>query len=143
MRNITLAIEDDVLEEARVLAAENRTTVNAMVRDFLRQATARRAISGRAVGMGVRAAVEEASGGDRSPVTTPCETSHRRMQRILEEGQARYAGSKWFDREYIHDRDYQRAEGYFENRAALLRLIDESTADMGRQKWSREALYDR
>jgi septal ring factor EnvC (AmiA/AmiB activator) len=34
-RNITLAIKDDVLERARIVAAENRTTVNAMVREFL------------------------------------------------------------------------------------------------------------
>jgi hypothetical protein len=35
MKNITLAVEDDVLERARVVAAEKKTTVNAMVREFL------------------------------------------------------------------------------------------------------------
>jgi hypothetical protein len=35
MKNITLAIEDDILERARIVAAEKRTTVNAMVREFL------------------------------------------------------------------------------------------------------------
>jgi hypothetical protein len=35
MRNITLAVEEDVLERARVIAAERKTTVNAMVREFL------------------------------------------------------------------------------------------------------------
>ena len=35
MKNITLAIEEDILERARVVAAEKKTTVNAMVRDFL------------------------------------------------------------------------------------------------------------
>lgn len=35
MKNITLAIDDDVLDRVRVIAAEERTTVNALVRDFL------------------------------------------------------------------------------------------------------------
>jgi len=35
MKNITLAIEDNVLERARIVAAEQKTTVNAMVREFL------------------------------------------------------------------------------------------------------------
>ena len=35
MKNITLAIEESVLENARVVAAKRRTTVNAVVRDFL------------------------------------------------------------------------------------------------------------
>lgn len=34
-RNITLAIEDEILEVVRVVAAEEKTTVNAMVRDYL------------------------------------------------------------------------------------------------------------
>jgi hypothetical protein len=35
MKNITLAIEDDVLEGARALAAREGTTLNAMVREHL------------------------------------------------------------------------------------------------------------
>jgi len=35
MKNITLAIEDEVLDKVRVVAAEKRTTVNALVRDYL------------------------------------------------------------------------------------------------------------
>ena len=35
MKNITLAIDEDVLERARLVAAEQKTTVNAMVREFL------------------------------------------------------------------------------------------------------------
>ena len=35
MKNITLAIDDDVLDEVRMVAARKRTTVNAMVREFL------------------------------------------------------------------------------------------------------------
>jgi len=37
MRNITLAIDDDLLERARRKAAEKKTTVNAVVRESLRQ----------------------------------------------------------------------------------------------------------
>jgi hypothetical protein len=35
MRNITLAIEDEVLDKVRIVAAEKKTTVNALVREFL------------------------------------------------------------------------------------------------------------
>lgn len=41
MKNITLAVEDEILDRARVIAAEKRTTVNAMVRDFLTEITTR------------------------------------------------------------------------------------------------------
>ncbi len=134
-KNITLAIDDDVVEEARILAAEQKTTVNAMVRDFLRKAVARRRM---------RSLAETSPAvADHLIVATPAETVHEKMLRLKAEGDAKYADRKWFDREETYDRDYQRAEGYFENRAALLKLIDETTADMGKQKWNREALYDR
>jgi hypothetical protein len=35
MKNITLSVEEKVLDEVRVIAARQRTTVNAMVRDYL------------------------------------------------------------------------------------------------------------
>ena len=35
MKNITLAIDEDVLAKARRIAAERNTTVNALVRDYL------------------------------------------------------------------------------------------------------------
>jgi len=35
VKNITLAIDEEVLDKARVVAARRRATVNAMVRDFL------------------------------------------------------------------------------------------------------------
>ncbi len=41
MKNITLAIDDEVLVKARVVAAQKKTTVNAMVRDFLSEITSR------------------------------------------------------------------------------------------------------
>jgi plasmid stability protein len=35
MKNITFAVDDEVLDKVRVVAAQKKTTVNAMVRDFL------------------------------------------------------------------------------------------------------------
>jgi plasmid stability protein len=35
MKNVTLAIDEDVLREARVYAAKHNTTVNALVREYL------------------------------------------------------------------------------------------------------------
>lgn len=35
MKNITLAIDENVLEEVRIYAAKRSTSVNALVRDFL------------------------------------------------------------------------------------------------------------
>jgi plasmid stability protein len=35
MKNITLAIDDGVLDKVRVVAAQRKTTVNAMVREYL------------------------------------------------------------------------------------------------------------
>ncbi len=34
-RNITLAMDDDVLDKVRVIAAERKTTINGLVRDYL------------------------------------------------------------------------------------------------------------
>lgn len=41
MKNITLAVEDEILERVRVVAAEKRTTINAMVREFLTEIATR------------------------------------------------------------------------------------------------------
>lgn len=38
-KNITLAIDEDLLDKARVLAAMRRTSVNEMVREFLQRET--------------------------------------------------------------------------------------------------------
>ncbi len=37
MKNLTLAIDDHLLDEVREIAARRRTTVNALVRDYLTQ----------------------------------------------------------------------------------------------------------
>ncbi len=42
-KNLTLAIEDDLLDKARVLAAMKRTSVNEMVRVFLEREVKREA----------------------------------------------------------------------------------------------------
>ena len=34
-RNITLAMDDEVLDRVRVIAAERKTTINGLVRDYL------------------------------------------------------------------------------------------------------------
>ncbi|MBN9307161.1 MAG: hypothetical protein BGO82_07500 [Devosia sp. 67-54] len=34
-KNITLAVDEDVLDKVRVVAAEKKTTVNALVRNYL------------------------------------------------------------------------------------------------------------
>jgi len=34
-KNITLMVDEDVLEKVKILAAERRTSVNALVREFL------------------------------------------------------------------------------------------------------------
>jgi|APFEC2959095136_1045048.scaffolds.fasta_scaffold09784_2 hypothetical protein len=39
-KNITLAIDPDVLDRVRVIAAERKTTVNGMVRDYLERVAA-------------------------------------------------------------------------------------------------------
>ncbi|MBD0413964.1 DUF6364 family protein [Oryzicola mucosus] len=41
MKNITLTVDEDVLEKVKVVAAEQRTSVNALVREFLASLVAR------------------------------------------------------------------------------------------------------
>ena len=75
-KNITLSVDESVLRKVKVLAAERRTSVNALVRDYLSSLVAKKSTEDEA-------------------------------------------------------------------REALLKLIRETEADMGEQKWNREALYDR
>jgi hypothetical protein len=41
MKNITFAVDDEILDKARVVAAQRKTTLNAMVRDFLTEIATR------------------------------------------------------------------------------------------------------
>jgi len=77
MKNITLAIEDDVLDKARIAAAERKTTVNAMVREFL---------------------TEIASRGDRR------ERARRELVELMRTSKGRLAPDYRFDREETHER---------------------------------------
>lgn len=36
MKNITLSVEDDLYERSRILAAQRKTTITGLVRDYLR-----------------------------------------------------------------------------------------------------------
>jgi hypothetical protein len=58
MKNITLAIDEDVLREVRKYAAERETTVNALVRDYLKELAERRDRSARARAELARLSVE-------------------------------------------------------------------------------------
>jgi predicted transcriptional regulator len=49
MKNITLAIDEEVLSEVRRIAAERDTTVNALVREYLAELAARKRRSGDAL----------------------------------------------------------------------------------------------
>ncbi|TPN83709.1 hypothetical protein FJ987_25575 [Mesorhizobium sp. CU2] len=42
MKNITLAVEEGILEQVKLAAAEQRTTVNGMVREFFEAVAAKR-----------------------------------------------------------------------------------------------------
>lgn len=76
MKNITLTVDDEVLERVRILAAKRKTSINGLVRDYLKELVAK------------ERAVDEA-------------------------------------------------------RNRLLELAREKAGDMGKQRWTREKLYDR
>lgn len=169
-KNITLAIDELVLAEARVVAAKHGTTVNALVRSYLED-VARKAEDNDVTAVALRAlfeqtdsvfekraagrrrtaeaqpseecsALEEDNGASAEAQDLPPLSSHQSKVKIVEEGSRRYADNP-LSKEAIHDRDYARALNYLENRARLLKRIDETQGDMGKQRWSREALYER
>lgn len=77
MKNITLAIEDDILDKVRVVAAEKKTTVNAMVREFL---------------------AEVASRDERVA------EARKQLLRLMDTSKGRMAPDWKFDREETHER---------------------------------------
>jgi len=77
MKNITLAIEDDVLDRARLVAAQKRTTVNAMVREFLAEVGKRE---------------------DR------VSEARRRLLHLIDTSKGRMASDWTFDRDEAHER---------------------------------------
>jgi hypothetical protein len=77
MKNITLAIDETTLEKARIVAAEKKTTGNAMVREFL---------------------AEIASRDDRR------EKARRALLELMRTSQGRMRSDFKFDREETHER---------------------------------------
>jgi DICT domain-containing protein len=77
MKNITLAIEDEVLDKVRIVAAEKKTTVNALVREFL---------------------ADLASRDERLA------EARKQLLRLMDTSEGRMAPDWKFDREETHER---------------------------------------
>jgi DICT domain-containing protein len=77
MKNITLAIEDEVLDRVRIVAAEKKTTVNALVREFL---------------------ADLASRDERLA------EARKQLLRLMDNSEGRMAPDWKFDREETHER---------------------------------------
>ncbi len=77
MKNITLAIEEEILDAARVVAAERKTTVNALVRDYLAQVVRQKARAKEAMA---------------------------ELRRMSETSEARLGADYKFDRDSLYDR---------------------------------------
>jgi uncharacterized protein (DUF4415 family) len=82
MKNITLAVDEDVLDRVRVIAAERKTTVNALVREYLEKI---------------------ASEQDRIA------EARRRLRELMEKSEARLGPDyKWNREEIYEDRVFPR-----------------------------------
>jgi hypothetical protein len=77
MKKMTLSIDDKILEKARIVAAHKRTTVNALVRDFL----------------------TEIAGRDERQAE-----ARKELLRLAKESKGRMAPDWKFDREETHER---------------------------------------
>ena len=77
MKNITLSIDDKILENVRIVAAQKGTTVNALVRDFL----------------------TEIAGRDERQAE-----ARKQFLRLVNESKGRMAPDWKFDREETHER---------------------------------------
>ena len=77
MKNITLAIDEDVLDRVRIIAAEKKTTVNALVREFL---------------------ADLASRDERLA------EARKQLLRLMDTSEGRMAPDWKFDREETHER---------------------------------------
>jgi post-segregation antitoxin (ccd killing protein) len=76
MKNITLSVEEDVLERARKVAADRHTTINALVRNYLRELAAQRENLNEALKRMNRLADE--AGMEIGPVTWSRDDIHER-----------------------------------------------------------------
>jgi predicted transcriptional regulator len=77
MKNITLAIDDEILDRVRIVAAHQRTTVNAMVRNYL----------------------AEVAGRDEKQAE-----ARKQLLQLIETSKGRMATDWKFDREETHER---------------------------------------
>lgn len=77
MKNITLSVDDKDLEAVRIYAAERKTTVNALVRDYLGQLARQR---------------------------TRAQDAMARLRKLSEQSQARLGPDYRFDRDNLHER---------------------------------------
>ena len=77
MKNITFAVDDEVLDKARVVAAQRKTTVNALVREFL---------------------VDIATRDERR------ELARRELLELMRTSKGRLAPDYTFDRDEAHER---------------------------------------
>ena len=75
--NITLAIDDEILDKVRIIAAREQTTVNAMVRSFL----------------------TEVAGRDERQAE-----ARKQLLRLMETSKGRMAPDWKFNREETHER---------------------------------------
>ena len=75
--NITLAIDDEILDKVRIIAAREQTTVNAMVRSFL----------------------AEVAGRDERQAE-----ARKQLLRLMETSKGRMAPDWKFNREETHER---------------------------------------
>jgi plasmid stability protein len=76
MANLTIVIEDDVLKKARLRAVEQGTSVNAVVREFLRDYTGKRSRQADAATRLIELAHQ--SGAEVGPVTWTRDDVHNR-----------------------------------------------------------------
>ena len=77
MKNITLAIDDEILDKVRIIAAQKRTTVDALIRNYLAE------VAGRA---------------ERQA------EARKQLLRLMETSKGRMAPDWKFDREETHER---------------------------------------
>ena len=82
MKNITLAIDDEILDKVRIVAAHKRTTLNAMVRNYL----------------------AEVAGRDEKQAEAKRAEARKQLLRLMETSKGRLAPDWKFDREETHER---------------------------------------
>jgi predicted transcriptional regulator len=77
MKNITFAIDDEILDKVRIVAAHKRTTVNAMVREFLAEVVGRDQRLEKAR-EGLRELMRNSKGRMKPDFKFNCEETHER-----------------------------------------------------------------